>query len=227
MNSPIPITRVVQGARLGGALRRAAARQAGQAVWLAPELLSLDRWLERLYLDARLRGDPALPSGFVLSPTQARALWLEVIGRERALAPRLLEQLASRALEAHALIAEWQLEAALQPHVGGLPAFDALLDWRRRFRARCRELDALAAPDLLRMALAVERRERAAEFLGFGRVGPALAALGVPSLNPVEAGVPASLTRATLLPSRNRSTKAAAALRSLCSWLATSLAAMP
>ena len=209
MTSPIPTPLVVQGARLGGALRRAAARRAGQAVWFAPELLSVDRWLERLLLDASLRGEPALPSGFVLSPTQARALWLEVIGRERALAPRLQEQLASRALEAHALIAEWQLEAALQPYVGGLPAFDALVDWRRRFRARCRELDALAAPDLLRVAQVVERHHRPATFVGFGRIGPALAALGVPVPAPVDAVLPASLQA---LPTREDEYRAA------CEW---------
>lgn len=174
-------TLVVASARLAAALRRAMARNTSASVWRAPELFNLERWLERLSLDARLAGHPAFAEGFVLSHAQTHALWLEIIGRDRTLHPRQQEMFAARAREAYAVIAEWELAPALRGLAGGLPAFDALLGWQQRFRARCRELAALAVPDLQLAAVAAGLRDPAARFIGFGRPGPVARALGIPA----------------------------------------------
>ena len=171
---------IVQGARLGGALRRRLARSADSPVWRAPEVLGFEPWLALLSLPARLGGEAPFADGFVLSRAQAHALWLASIARDHPLHGRQLEQLATRARDADGLIADWQLARALQAHAGGLPAFDAFLAWQARVRARCRELGALMPADVLVAAAAARLRDPLAEFAGFGRVGPCAGALGIP-----------------------------------------------
>ncbi|MGH8240224.1 MAG: hypothetical protein ACREXP_24855, partial [Steroidobacteraceae bacterium] len=139
--------RLAHAIRLGYARH---AQQQGLSAWRTPHVLPWSAWLRQLHVDARASGAPPTTRSRVLTPTQARILWDDVVASSPAardlLNPSNAARLAARS---------WRrLHDYLIP-LDRLQAFDApeaqaLYAWCREFERRCVALDAL---DEARLAL--------------------------------------------------------------------------
>jgi probable DNA repair protein len=132
--------------RLAHAIRLGFARhqqQQGLSAWRTPHVLPWSAWLRQLHLDARASGSPPTARSRVLSPTQARILWDDVVASSRAardlLNPSNAARLAARS---------WRrLHDYLIPldrlQTYDSPEAQALYAWCQEFERRCVALDAL------------------------------------------------------------------------------------
>lgn len=132
--------------RLAHAIRLGYARhsqQQGLNAWRTPHVLPWSAWLRQLHVDARASGSPRTTRSRVLTPTQARILWDDIVASSRVardlLNPSNAARMAARS---------WRrLHDYLLP-LDSLKSFDApeaeaLYAWCREFEKRCASLDAL------------------------------------------------------------------------------------
>lgn len=132
--------------RLAHAIRFGYARHAqqqGLSAWRTPHVLPWSAWLRQQHLDARASGSPPTARSRVLTATQARILWDDIVaGSSTArdlLSPSNAARLAARS---------WRrLHDYLIP-LERLQKFDtpeaqALYGWCREFERRCDSLDAI------------------------------------------------------------------------------------
>ena len=132
--------------RLAHAIRLGYARHSqerGLSAWRTPHVLPWSAWLRQQHLDARASGSTTTTRSRVLTATQARILWDEVVASSRTgrdlLNPSSAARLAARS---------WRrLHDYLIP-LERLQAFDApeaqaLYAWCHEFERRCATLDAL------------------------------------------------------------------------------------
>jgi hypothetical protein len=132
--------------RLAHAIRLGYARhsqQRGLSAWRTPHVLPWSAWLRQLHVDARASGSPRTTRSRVLTPTQVRILWDDIVASSRTardlLNPSNAARLAARS---------WRrLHEYLIP-LDSLKGFDApeaqaLYAWSREFEQRCAALDAL------------------------------------------------------------------------------------
>ncbi|PZN30061.1 MAG: hypothetical protein DIU71_13075, partial [Proteobacteria bacterium] len=131
--------------RLAYALRleHARAMQAsGASVWRTPRILPWGAWLREQWLLERARR-PQTPAARLLTPSQAQALWDEVVARsaaaEHLLNTEVAAQLAARSWRR---LHDWRIPlAALREYRN--PEAQALYDWATSFADACRQHDAL------------------------------------------------------------------------------------
>jgi hypothetical protein len=72
--------------RLAHAIRLGYARhsqQQGLSAWRTPHVLPWSAWLRQLHVDARASGSPRTTRSRVLTPTQARILWDDIVASSR------------------------------------------------------------------------------------------------------------------------------------------------
>jgi hypothetical protein len=114
-----------------------ARRDAGQRVWRAPRIASLDQWIAD-------RWTSGWPAEQLLSGTQALLLWTAEIEREDGILSPLA--CAREALRAERILLDYRIDPAT------LPAWNReqrqWLDWRQRVRRRQREQGWLLAAEL-------------------------------------------------------------------------------
>lgn len=132
--------RLAHAIRLGYARH---AQQQGLSAWRTPRALPWSAWLRQQHVDARASGSPPTARARVLTTTQARILWDEVVTSSRTaqdlLSPASAARLAGRS---------WRrLHDYLIP-VERLQAYDtpeaqALYAWCREFERRCDAIDAV------------------------------------------------------------------------------------
>jgi probable DNA repair protein len=167
--------------RLAHAIRLGYARhsqQQGLNAWRTPHVLPWSAWLRQLHVDARASGSPRTSRSRVLTPTQARILWDDIIASSRVardlLNPSNAARMAARS---------WRrLHDYLIP-LDSLKSFDApeaqaLFAWCREFEKRCVALDALDEARLAHWAYEAELipAERIA-LAGFDAMPPAMTRL--------------------------------------------------
>jgi len=119
---------------------------AGRRVWPSPDILPWSAWLRRHYehlLDAgHIESD-------LLSPAQERLVWQTVIERHDATSGLLRPTAAAHsALNAHALLADWQLDRFPLATLGGDDTRTFLL-WRRAFEDELQRRGLLSGAGLL------------------------------------------------------------------------------
>ncbi len=132
--------------RLAHAIRLGYARHSqerGLNAWRTPHVLPWSAWLRQQHVDARASGSPPTARSRVLTATQARILWDDVVASSRTgrdlLNPSSAARLAARS---------WRrLHDYLIP-LERLQTFDApeaqaLHSWCQEFERRCSALDAL------------------------------------------------------------------------------------
>lgn len=127
----------------------------GQAVWLTPEILPLQIWLQQTR--ETLLINAALEAETVLNPQQEILLWEDII-RHSAEGEALLRPHATarQAQQAWQLLHAWRLEGTADTH-GLNEDARAFLNWSAQFRARCRDnrwTSTAQIPDQLALALA-------------------------------------------------------------------------
>jgi ATP-dependent helicase/nuclease subunit B len=167
--------------RLAHAIRLGYARhsqQQGLSAWRTPHVLPWSAWLRQLHVDARASGSPRTTRSRVLTPTQARILWDDIVASSRVardlLNPSNAARMAARS---------WRrLHDYLIP-LDTLKSFDApeaqaLYAWCREFENRCAALDALDEARLAHWAYESEliAAERIA-LAGFDAMPPAMTRL--------------------------------------------------
>lgn len=131
--------RLAHAIRLGYARH---AQQQGLSAWRTPRALPWSAWLRQQHVDARASGSPPTAKARVLTTTQSRILWDEVVAGSRTardlLSPASAARLAGRS---------WRrLHDYLIP-IERLQAYDtpeaqALYEWCREFERRCAAIDA-------------------------------------------------------------------------------------
>lgn len=136
-------TVVTANNRLSRTLRHHYDRQqslAGRAAWQTPDILSWNRWLDRLWEESRLLGGAGQQLR-VLDDAAASLLWQDSIAAtegEGAAAILPVQQLARSARNAWELVHEWQgLDAPEWTDAGLTPDQQAFLRWSANFRDRC------------------------------------------------------------------------------------------
>jgi len=132
--------RLAHAIRLGYARH---AQQQGLSAWRTPHVLPWSAWLRQQHLEARACGSHRATRSRVLTATQARILWDDIVAGSRTardlLNPSNAARLAARS---------WRrLHDYLIP-LARLEAFDtpeaqALYAWCREFERRCAALDAV------------------------------------------------------------------------------------
>lgn len=167
--------RLAHAIRLGYARH---AQQQGLSAWRTPRALPWSAWLRQQHLDARASGSPPTARARVLTATQARILWDDVVANSRTardlLSPASAARLAARS---------WRrLHDYLIP-IERLQSFDtpeghALDAWCREFERRCVAIDAVDEAQLAHWAYDVGLipAERIA-FAGFDAMPPAMTRL--------------------------------------------------
>ncbi len=167
-----PNRRLARALRLEVAERRIGA---GDSVWETPRVLTLGAWLRRVWSEPTAEPRPAL-----LSPTQARAIWEQVVDSDAA-GLLLPAGAASTAAEAWALLHGWQLDLG-HPAFGDAADSRAFRDWARGFAGACDAgdwLDDARLPDAVATRIA-DGRLPAPERLvlyAFDELSPQLQAL--------------------------------------------------
>ena len=170
MNRPLILCAT---ARLAQTLRSEV--PAGAEVWQTPHALTLNQWLAELADTALLCGCASLPQ--VLDPFAERLLWEQVIvaamaGGESPLFD--IQGMAASAVEAHALMREWDLQLVLAEISDETRLF---LRWQREFLTRCKnggwidllglQLEIIALIDCGQLPMPAE-----IQFAGFDRDAP-------------------------------------------------------
>lgn len=167
--------RLAHAIRLGYARH---AQQQGLNAWRTPRALPWSAWLRQQHLDARASGSPSTARSRVLTATQARILWDEVVANSSTardlLSPASAARLAARS---------WRrLHDYLIP-IERLQSFDtpeaqALYGWCREFERRCAAIDATDEAQLVQWAYDAELipSERVA-CAGFDAMPPAMTRL--------------------------------------------------
>ena len=167
--------RLAHAIRLGYARH---AQQQGLSAWRTPHVLPWSAWLRQQHLEARASGSHRATRSRVLTATQARILWDEIVAGSRTardlLNPSNAARLAARS---------WRrLHDYLIP-LERLEAFDtpeaqALYAWCREFELRCVTLDAVDESRLAQWAHDSELAptEQLA-FAGFDAMPPAMTRL--------------------------------------------------
>jgi probable DNA repair protein len=141
--------RLAHAIRLGYARH---AQQQGLRAWRTPRALPWSAWLRQQHLDARASGAPPTARARVLTATQARILWDEVVANSRT-----ARDLLSPASAARLAVRSWRrLHDYLIP-VDRLRAFDtpeaqALYAWCCEFERRCAAIDAVDEAQLAHWA---------------------------------------------------------------------------
>jgi ATP-dependent helicase/nuclease subunit B len=167
--------------RLAHAIRLGYARHSqerGLSAWLTPQVLPWSAWLRQLHLDARASGSSPTARSRVLTATQSRILWDDVVASSA-----VGRDLLNPASAARAAARSWRrLHDYLIP-LERLQTFDApeaqaLHAWCREFERRCEALDALDEARLAHWAFdsAAMPPERIA-CAGFDTVPPAMGRL--------------------------------------------------
>jgi ATP-dependent helicase/nuclease subunit B len=167
--------RLAHAIRLGYARH---AQQQGLNAWRTPRALPWSAWLRQQHLDARASGSPPTARSRVLTTTQARILWDEVVASSR-----VARDLLSPASAARLAARSWRrLHDYLIP-IERLQTFDtpeaqALYAWCREFERRCAAIDAVDEAPLTHWAYDVGLipSERIA-CAGFDAMPPAMARL--------------------------------------------------
>jgi ATP-dependent helicase/nuclease subunit B len=140
------VTVLTASRRLAHAIRLGLARhlqQQGLRAWRTPHVLPWRAWLRQLHVDARAGGVPPTTRSRVLTPTQARILWDDIVASS-TIARDLLDPSNAARMAARS----WRrLHDYLIPF-DSLQSFDApeaeaLYAWCREFEKRCVALDAL------------------------------------------------------------------------------------
>ncbi|MEM9056260.1 MAG: PD-(D/E)XK nuclease family protein [Pseudomonadota bacterium] len=154
-------TVVTSGRRLARQLRLDYAslqRRLGNDAWPSPQVLPWEGWLKRLAEDVLWSGyAPPQGARSLLSPTQERILWENIIRRSPDNDGLLnVPATAKLARDAWTLTQVWRLP---DPTSGGLasPEAQAFSRWMRVYYARCREaawIDQARLPDTLIPAIA-------------------------------------------------------------------------
>ena len=167
--------RLAHAIRLGYARH---AQQQGLSAWRTPRVLPWSAWLRQQHLEARASGSRPTAGARVLTATQARILWDEVVAGSR-----IARDLLSPASAARLAGRSWRrLHDYLIP-LERLQAFDtpeaqALYGWCREFERRCVAIDAVDEAQLANWAHDSELipEERIA-FAGFDAMPPAMTRL--------------------------------------------------
>jgi ATP-dependent helicase/nuclease subunit B len=167
--------RLAHAIRLGYARH---AQQQGLSAWRTPHVLPWSAWLRQQHLEARASGSHRATRSRVLTATQARILWDDIVAGSRA-ARELLNPSNAARLAARS----WRrLHDYLIP-LERLQAFDtpeaqALYAWSREFERRCAELDAIDESRLAQWAHDAELvpTEQLA-FAGFDSMPPGMTRL--------------------------------------------------
>ncbi len=109
---------------------------AGQEAWPAPDILSWQDWLRRLWEESRLRGGSATRLRLI-SETEAAVLWEQVVGNE-ADASSAVGELAGQAADAWRLACDWDILGAPEWATTGLsPDQQLFVRWSGQFRDTC------------------------------------------------------------------------------------------
>jgi len=167
--------RLAHAIRLGYARH---AQQQGLTAWRTPRALPWSAWLRQQHLDARASGSPPTARSRVLTATQARILWDEVVANSRAarelLSPASAARLAGRS---------WRRMHDYLIPLERLQTFDtpeaqALHAWCWEFERRCVAIDAADEAQLAHWAWDAQLipAERIA-FAGFDAMPPAMTRL--------------------------------------------------
>jgi ATP-dependent helicase/nuclease subunit B len=175
------VTVLTASRRLAHAVRLAYARHAqqqGLAAWRTPRVLPWGTWLRSQYLEARVAAAPEAARSRVLTSTQSRILWDDIVGSSRA-ASELLNPSQAARLAARS----WRrLHDYLIP-LERLASFDtpeaqALYAWCGEFSRRCASLGAIDEVRLSHWAYESELipQERIA-CAGFDAMPPAMSRL--------------------------------------------------
>ncbi|HHQ14494.1 MAG TPA: hypothetical protein ENK16_05660, partial [Chromatiales bacterium] len=148
---------------------------AGRQGWPGPAILSLDAWLEALWNQSVLRGGSA-GAKQLLTDTQTRFLWRQLIDPDRILVPVTAAQVATTAWRTmHA----WQIP--LQKVAAAATSADtrAFVDWAQAYADHCKKHEYLDRATLI-PALSADLRSKVLDipdtvlFLGFEPWTPVL-----------------------------------------------------
>lgn len=132
--------------RLAHAIRLGFARHSqerGLSAWRTPRVLPWSAWLRQQHVDARASGTPPTSRSRVLTATQARILWDDVIASSRAARDLLNPSNAARLVARSWRRLHEYLIALEKLQSFDAPEAQALHGWCREFERRCAELDAL------------------------------------------------------------------------------------
>jgi probable DNA repair protein len=130
-------------------------RSSGRALWQTPKVRDFGGWLREQHLFGMLER-PSLPR--CLSEIEERELWRQVI-EESPLSADLLDvgHAARAARRARRTVLEYAIPwSALQAAIS--EETRTFLEWNTRFEERCRELEACALDDLLRLGVHTQER---------------------------------------------------------------------
>lgn len=217
----------------------------GHARWAALQTATPAQWCGTVLREALLAG--ALPPGvapkLVLSATQERVLWEQVIAADGVAADASDASdfydrpgLAAVAAEANALAEAWRLPLSTADAAAGSTETQRFLAWREAFRRRCAEQGWLEAARGLEwqietLARGAGRLPTTVVFAGYdpfdqlpppeARLARVLAGRGVRVVMLDLAGTAAAAMQARALPDRAAECRAAAA------WAAQCLSAVP
>ncbi|MGH8186005.1 MAG: hypothetical protein ACREUC_05545, partial [Steroidobacteraceae bacterium] len=154
------------------------AQQQGLVAWRTPRVVPWGTWLRNQYLEARVAASPDAARSRVLTPTQARILWDDVVANSRAarelLNPSHAARLAARSWRRlHDYLIPTERLAAFDTH-----ETQALHAWCSEFSRRCASLGAIDEARLSHWAYDSELvpQERVA-CAGFDAMPPAMSRL--------------------------------------------------
>ncbi|HEY3698317.1 MAG TPA: PD-(D/E)XK nuclease family protein [Spongiibacteraceae bacterium] len=146
--------------RLASRIRIALA--AGQAAAPAAPVFALSVWLQQLWQQLVLRGDPLAAGLWVLNSTQELALWEQAVrsGDMPLLRPGQAAEQAQSAYRTLALWRQLSLSSALRTECAAQPDSGMFIEWADRFALSCAKRQALAAAERDRRVVeaALQRR---------------------------------------------------------------------
>jgi ATP-dependent helicase/nuclease subunit B len=167
--------------RLAHAIRLGYARhsqQQGLTAWRTPHVLPWSAWLRQQHVDARASGSPPTARSRVLTTTQARILWDDIVASSRIardlLNPSNAARLAARSWRRlHDYLIPFERLKAFD-----VPEAQALHAWCGEFERRCVSIDAIDEARLMHWAYEAELvpSERIA-CAGFDAMPPAMTRL--------------------------------------------------
>lgn len=181
----------------------AAQRDAGLTQWPRLRIQPLDEWLTLLWQDAVKAGKT--PPKQLLSDTQSRTIWAEII-RDASEADETFNQLLPIHALVHHVLEAWRIETGWQLSLEDEP-FKSIetqqyLNWRTQYQARCAEQDYLDTTQLIDTLMALPDMDIAHPlvFVAFDEYSPQLdkflAALTAQSIAIVRADTQADLANA-------------------------------
>jgi ATP-dependent helicase/nuclease subunit B len=188
--------------RLASRIRLALA--AGHAVVPTAPVFAIGDWIEQLWQQMVLRGDPLAVAVWVLSPAQELLLWEQAVRAGDILLLRPA-QAAEQAQSAYRTLALWRqlpLSAMLRDECAAQPDSAMFVQWLDHFELSCEKRGAIASAERERRVVAAARQQRL-------HLPVMIVSVGFDDISPLYAELLQLVTDYSELASRNRQQQAA------------------